>query len=557
MHRQWLEKNGSQITQLTMTNELYRLLIVDDEPIILSGMCQVVNWQDLGFTVAATAKDGQEALEIIEREKIDVVFSDVRMPRMSGLELSEHIMAHHPEIKVVILSGYNEFEYAQKAIRHGVFAYILKPSVNEEISETFTALKQEMDEERSQQAAPVNSVVMTNAGVIDLLFGRRETHAAQFVQSQLSAYADRWPVRLMSIQLDCSPFLGEARYPANTAYRVVQRLMEVFPQSSENNPFLCYAAEVDQSTIGCILMGEMAAYRIQKPRILAHVVEELTKNSPCSEAIFVLGEELSSLQELPSAWQKLSILQANVSWKGRNVIIEPDDDQWHHFPAANVLERIQNEIVEMVLEGNREAVSTLSNLFSALKRDRVVNLARVYEFLEALFSRLNEEMASVAMQDFLPPLEQKDVFERLRALRLFSEMDEYCSQLLSEAIANANQVNDVVMKRLVKEAVEIIEQEYNTPLMLGDLADRLSVSTTYLSRLFSQNLRISFKTFLTSKRIEVAKEMLHKSTMRINEIAAEVGYPDAHYFSDVFKKEVGITPRKFRQRIRMKDNPDA
>lgn len=557
MHRQWLEKYGSQITPVTMTNELYRLLIVDDEPIILSGMCQVVNWQDLGFTVAATAKDGQEALEIIEREKIDVVFSDVRMPRMTGLELSKHIMEHHPEIKVVILSGYNEFEYAQKAIRHGVFAYILKPSVNEEISETFTALKQEMDAERALSPVSISSFVMTNAGVVDLLFGRTDTQASQFVQSQIEPLVGRLVMRLLSIKLDCSPLLSDVKYPANTAYRVVQRLMEVFPQNDENSAFLCYAAEVDQSTIGCVLMGELGAYRIHKPRILAHVVEELTQNSPCSEAIFVLGDEVSTPQELPSAWRSLSRLQANVSWKGRNVIIEPDDDEWHHFPAANVLERIQNEIIEMVLEGNREAVTTLSNLFSALKRDRVVNLARVHEFVEALFSRLNKEMASVAMQCFQPPLEQKDVFERLHNLCLFSEMDDYCSQLISEAIANANQVNDVMMKRLVKEAVEIIEQEYNTPLMLGDLADRLSISTTYLSRLFSQNLRISFKTFLTSKRIEEAKEMLNKSNMRINEIAIAVGYQDAHYFSDVFKKEVGITPRKYRQRLRMKDDPEA
>jgi two-component system, response regulator YesN len=557
MHRQWLEKYGSQITPITMTNELYRLLIVDDEPIILSGMCQVVNWQDLGFTVAATAKDGREALEIIEREKIDVVFSDVRMPRMTGLELAEYLMEHHPEIKVVILSGYNEFEYAQKAIRHGVFAYILKPSVNEEIRETFSALKQEMDEERSKQAAPVSEFVMTNAGVIDLLFGRRETQAAQFLQTQLEPSLDRLTMRLMSIRLDCSSLRGEVRYPANSAYRVVQRLMDVFPQSGDNQAFLCYAAEVDQSTIGCILMGEMTAYRIQKPRILVNVVEELTKNSPCSEAIFVLGEEVTSLQELPSAWQALSRLQANVSWKGRNVIIEADDDEWHHFPAANVLERIHNEIVEMVLEGNREAVTILSNLFSAFKRDRVVDLSRVYDFLEAMFTRLDEEMDSVAMQCFQPPLERKDVFERLHTLHLFSEMEEYCSGLLSHAIANANQVNDVMMKRLVKEAVEIIEQEYNQPLMLSDVADRLAISTTYLSRLFSQNLHISFKTFLTSKRMEVAKELLSQSGKRINEIADAVGYQDAHYFSDVFKKEVGITPRQYRMRSRMKDSQDG
>ena len=540
-----------------MSKELYRLLIVDDEPIILSGMCQVVNWQDLGFTVAATARDGQEALEIIEREKIDVVFSDVRMPRMTGLELSEYLMEHHPEIKVVILSGYNEFEYAQKAIRHGVFAYILKPSVNEEISETFSALKQEMDTERALSPVPVSSFVMTNAGVVDLLFGRTDTQASQFMQSQIEPSVERLVMRLLSIKLDCSPLLSDVKYPANTAYRVVQRLMEVFPQSGENSAFLCFAAEVDQSTIGCVLMGELGAYRIHKPRILAHVVEELTQNSPCSEAIFVLGAEVSRLQDLPAAWQQLTRLQANVSWKGRNAIIEPDDNEFHHFPAVNVLERIQDEIVEMVLEGNREAVVSLSNLFSAFTRDRVIFLSRVYEFLEALFTRLDEEMAGVAMQCFQPPLERKDVFERLRTLRLFSEMEEYCGQLLSQSITNVNQMNDVMMKRLVKDAVEIIEQEYNTPLMLSDLADRLSISTTYLSRLFSQNLRISFKTFLTSKRIEEAKDLLKNSPMRVNEIATAVGYQDAHYFSDVFKKEVGITPRRYRQRVRMKDNPEA
>jgi YesN/AraC family two-component response regulator len=129
---------------------MYRILIVDDEEIIRQGLTQIIDWTEIGFEVAGTARSGSSAVEFIHNESVDVVILDIKMPKMSGLEVSRYLYEHFPAIKIVILSGYAEFEYAQKTINYNVFSYLLKPSRKEVIQELFLKLKSIMDNERME-----------------------------------------------------------------------------------------------------------------------------------------------------------------------------------------------------------------------------------------------------------------------------------------------------------------------------------------------------------------------------------------------------------------------
>lgn len=127
---------------------MYRLLVADDEKKLLAGLCDFYPWKDLGYQIVARVENGRKALEYISRNPVDVVLTDISMPVMTGLELAEILSREHPEIKVVFLSGYTEFKYAQQALRYGVQDYILKPVKTDVLRKTFTELKRKMDQER-------------------------------------------------------------------------------------------------------------------------------------------------------------------------------------------------------------------------------------------------------------------------------------------------------------------------------------------------------------------------------------------------------------------------
>lgn len=128
--------------------EMYRLLVADDEKKLLSGLCDFYPWKELGFQIVARAENGQKALEYLTKNPVDVVFTDISMPVMSGLELAEILCREYPEIKVVLLSGFAEFKYAQQALKYGVQDYVLKPVKTDVLRKTFTELKAKMDRER-------------------------------------------------------------------------------------------------------------------------------------------------------------------------------------------------------------------------------------------------------------------------------------------------------------------------------------------------------------------------------------------------------------------------
>src|SRR6056297_635436 len=127
---------------------MYRILIVDDEEMIRQGLTQIIDWKEIGFEIAGTARNGSKAIDIILKEPINVVILDIKMPKMNGLEVSRYLYENFPSIKIIILSGYAEFEYAQKTINYNVFSYLLKPSRKDTIKELFLRLKDEMDNER-------------------------------------------------------------------------------------------------------------------------------------------------------------------------------------------------------------------------------------------------------------------------------------------------------------------------------------------------------------------------------------------------------------------------
>lgn len=132
---------------------MYKLLVADDETKIRNGICNYFPWSEIGFEIVAEAKNGRQALEYLIKHEVDVVLSDIKMPVMSGVELAQELYNRKSKTKVVFLTGYKEFEYAQKALQYGVKSYIIKPTKYEELVEVFSRIREELDEENSKEAA--------------------------------------------------------------------------------------------------------------------------------------------------------------------------------------------------------------------------------------------------------------------------------------------------------------------------------------------------------------------------------------------------------------------
>ena len=130
---------------------MYRILLVDDEALIREAVSENVKWEEYGYELAGSCENGREALEFIEKNPVDVVLTDICMPYMDGMELSEKLSEGYPSIKIIILSGYDDFDYAKKAIKYGVKEYLLKPITAEEMGEALLALKAEMDKEKKTE----------------------------------------------------------------------------------------------------------------------------------------------------------------------------------------------------------------------------------------------------------------------------------------------------------------------------------------------------------------------------------------------------------------------
>ena len=525
----------------------YRVLLADDEEEIRSGISRKIDWASLGFSLVGEAGNGEEALELAERLRPDVVLTDIKMPFMDGLELCRRLRLILPGARLVVFSGFDDFEYARQAMSLGVSEYILKPINAPELIQVLEKLRQELDRRRLERRdmETLRRRYEESLPVLRELFYTRLLSGQirpEQVQDRAARYEIDLPQGLWTAALVHVDGLGDEGERDELLLLSVQSFLEQH-----------FALEGCSARV--VLYGDMAALLLHLDREdrLYPLLEELERLSRLSQSYLGLrlttgvGLVCRGAEELDrSAAGARSALDYRVLAGGGRVIyigdLEPqsaaapsfeEEDQRALSAAVKLGTREQAEaVVRELMERLRHAGLSLSrcDLFLLEVVTCLVRLARSGGLaVEEVFGE--GFTGAVSVSDF-SSLEELGRWLGERCLKLHDLL--------------GRQRTDSAWKT-VEGAKSYIAEHYADPgLSVEALCGQLHLSPAYFSTLFKRETQKSFTAYVTEVRMEHAARLLRDTDEKTYLVAERTGYTDPNYFSFVFKRHFGLPPSKFR-----------
>ncbi len=527
--------------------ELYHVLLADDEDEIRAGISRKINWEELGFTLVGEAENGAEALELCEQLRPDVVLTDIKMPFMDGLELCRNLKQSLPAAKIIVFSGFYDFEYARQAVSSGVFEYIMKPINATELKDVLTRLREKLDHERLEKRDmealrrqyEESLPILRELFYTRLLDGRipSDEITERALRFGIELSTQNWTTVLIHINIQKSLSYDELI------------LLSV-------RAFIEQHFQLNISSIHTLLYNDMVALIVQTEHIYP-LIQEMQRLCFLVQSYlgFVISVGIGRLYNAEnlsiSAQEAHSALDHQVLIGDTPVLyigdIEPkassklsfDEQDLHSLENAIKLgsENDVRSVIKMLMNRVRETRFTLAqcHLFFLEIITGLVRLARSGgEDVENDFCTNFTELVSISDFDSLGDLN-----------------DWLCNQCLILQELLGKKRNDSACKTINK-AKDFISCHYQeSDLSVDTLCEYLHLSSAYFSTLFKRETGKSFIAYVTELRMDMAANMLTQTDEKTYLIAEKIGYTDPNYFSYVFKKHFGVTPSKYRagQRI--------
>ncbi len=547
-------------------NSLYKIFLVEDEIVAREGIRDTVAWAACGFEFVGEAADGEAALPLIQQRAPDLLITDIRMPFMDGLQLSRLVRERLPQTRIVILSGYDEFTYAQAAIALGVSEYILKPVSAHDIEQALIATKLVLDRERAlaaQQRQLVSQVEDTRAlqrrellkrlclGDLDPFEALERSH-----EIGLELAAACYAVVVARGVLPTPPF--DARDPAQGPRRLQQLQSTIYAACAELTGAEAFRKDIEEVVV--LLLGDDMAYvRAQITALLQRLVDPslLAAYAPHTHAartqdvrvLAGVGSLQTRMSDLPlsfaTALDALHYEAAQLEATQRGASAAAAEGALGDAPVH--LERQQLD--RYLRFGIKRDFDTFFAEYTAAVDDAAFDQRIVRDYLlmdmsmaaAACVSELGGNPAAV-IPEVAHPSELATQVHTLGTLQdltrtIFDKVLDF-----RDAVARQQHRH-----RLIRARAYIEQHAGDVDLSLTTVAAHVNVSPSHFSAIFSRETGETFKEFLTRIRMERAQGLLRSTSLPIVEIAQRSGYSDPHYFSAAFKRVTGMPPRDYRE----------
>ena len=480
----------------------YKIMLVDDEEEVRTSIIRKIDWQDAGFEVIGDAENGKEALEKIEQNEPDVVLTDIRMPYMDGLEMAENIRQRYPSIKIVIFSGFDEFEYAKKAIKLNVIEYILKPVNVEELTAILKKIKKNLDEEIEQK----RNVTLLRESYIKSLPALREHFLNDLIQGGMEE--------------------TQIEEKLEGQYRFI-----VFHSSFET--ILLVAIDKDNTQTGLIAL-------------LGDICKETKKILEVSVTIGV-GESCSSLTDLSRpCYTALNALGYRAITGSGGVIcigdMEPSGHEKLRFDS-----RMESELIAAVKFGPEEKIRSVIDGIVSRMEDARVHYRQYQAYVLAIINVLTQLSQQYDLRISEMFGVENDYFEILGRVQKMENVRPYLTEVALKMNAGMEEERSNTTKNVIREAKQYIQDNFQDPdLSVEKICRHLHMSPAYFSTMFKKETGQAYIAYLTDVRLGRAVELLMATDDKTYIIAEKVGYPEQNYFSYVFKKKFGVSPTRYR-----------
>ena len=541
---------------------MLKIFLAEDEVIVRETIKRMIPWEDLGFELVGEAADGEMALPLLLRQKPDLLITDIKMPFMDGLTLAKVAKKEIPGLKVVILSGYDDFNYAKQAINIGVEDYLLKPITKNALIERLTEIRSRYEHEKTQkeyyekfhremQAYEKNSsrdfFEALVSGSMDMMEIYRRSE-----KLGLDIVAEAYNVLIFTMNCE-EDFSGQREGYSEWEAESLELLEEFF---SENTSAMLFRCNI--FSYGVLIKGQKETIGENTRSCVSEIQRILDRKEQKRQWFVAAGEPVERLSQIQKSYYSASrafsqryLYDENILYYDEMTSMEKknvteDDSTYLQKVDVNALNPaiLQKFLSNGLLE---ETENFVKDYFYAIGQEPLESLVfRNYVTLNVRFSVMSflKEIGCDTRT-----LEQEDTEDVLsESSKSLENAIAYAEKIISQAIALRDQNSGNKNRSILKTAVDFIDSHYTEEDMsLNKAANAANVSANHFSALFSQNMGQTFIEYLTNLRMNKAKEYLRCTSMRSSEIAGEIGYKDAHYFSYLFKKTQGMTPSDYRK----------
>ncbi len=537
---------------------MLKVFLVEDEIIMREGIKNNIQWEAEGFIFAGEASDGELAFPMIQKCKPDILITDIKMPFMDGLELSRLVKQELPETKIIILSGYDEFQYAKEAISIGITEYLVKPVSGIQLLEAVKKVEQIILEDQEkrrfmeslEKQKEENEYLEKQKFFLKLVSGKESVSVLLKEGRELGMDLAASKYNIMLFQIYSEGETGGYSEEKNMAARIMETLVSDMPE----------IVMVDRGLDGWAFVlkeTEEKKLEIIEEELMTRLPEQLLKITSKIEYFGGLGRAVGRLGELNQCFEKANQAFAYRYFKEMNQIVRSSDqmeqaviDEGLKLSSLNV-NMLDQRIVENFLKTGlkSEIKPFIEEYLHSLGECNVQSL------LLRQYITMNLYLAVVSMLEKLG-YESKELVEQCGDFEtiadVFSTVEKskaYLQQIFETAIDLREQAAKQKYNNLLKDATDYIKQHYDEEsISLNVVAASVNVSPNHFSTIFSQEMGLTFIEYLTQVRMEKAKELLRSTSMKTAEVAFAVGYKDPHYFSYTFKKTQKCTPKEFRMK---------
>lgn len=530
---------------------MLKVFLVEDEFVVREGIKNNIDWRSHGYEFIGEASDGELAYPMIQKLRPDIVITDIRMPFMDGLVLSRRIKKEMPKTEIIILSGFEEFEYAKEGIKIGIAQYLLKPISGEELLAEVDIVAEKIREK--QQESEIREKYLKEMEE-NFLKERKELFQYLVTGSKSAAelleLADRLSIDLSSLWYNIVLVIIKSANHAQNEYS--DSIVEIEEKLKELDD--AHVLTFDRNLEGkALLFKADSKEELEKiEQDYLNKMENMLKQYDNICYFGGIGLPVDRLRELPASFESANHAFAHRYFVSENLILSRDEisqgdylkEEEFDISHVNPKQIDRNKIKEFLKVGDKEEVIYFVEEFFRGIGSNVMksNLFRQYITMDAYFS----------VVEFLEELQIKR--EEIEAFDVNSGIlqnqksaVDYIIRIMEEALELREKTASNRYGAVVDEVMRYIEEHYaQEELSLNLLASQVNFSPNHLSMIFSQQTGQTFIKYLTDLRMNKAKELLRCTGKKSSAISMEVGYRDPHYFSYLFKKTQGMTPTQYR-----------
>ncbi|OPH55984.1 DNA-binding response regulator [Paenibacillus ferrarius] len=537
---------------------MYRVLIVDDEKEIREGLRLKFPWADFGVDHVDTAEDGDIALRKVMEQRPDLILSDIKMNRMSGLAFIGQVNEKYGNsCKTVVVSGYDDFDLVRQAVQLGAMDYILKPihieELNKVVIKALNQVQNERNDEHNRQLLENQlqlAIPKLQEEIMREVTGKPynpnwQTQMGHRLKSVELDWILQEPLALMVIEVDDLKSIELGRAYRNEKELILFSIGNVVDQTCEEEYQYPYTLFMDEKC-RWVIVYNCANRDLESVKETAKTCIERINRYVKVNVSIGLHSNIGTVESLFHMLQKTGdILEQKAVYGGNRILIDEEigvDAEFSEMPLSDT-----DLIFDVIQYASESEISLALNGFNEMVRSWPA--AHIKDIQQCLFEWLLElfkKAAHIGLKDLEWERNPIAIWERLEKYDTLESLRNQVEVFLLELSRSLKQLSKP-QNQIITEAMKYMNRHYADNLTLQGVASEVHVTPVWLSKLFKKEIHQTFLEFLTSLRIEKAKEMLGDVRYKIYQVSQEVGYRDPVHFSKLFRKSVGHTPKEYRK----------